>query len=90
MARRIDITISNDNLIFLRYLREKYGVCASELINNLLDQLRSGRLEEDEESIVIRFLGLVIATSFQFYSRSSVFVWLLHPLPRSLEIGSRR
>ena len=62
MARRIDITISNDNLIFLRYLREKYGVCASELINNLLDQLRSGRLEEDEESIVIRFLGLVIAT----------------------------
>ena len=62
MARRIDITISNDNLIFLRYLRQRYGVCASEVIDNLLTQLRSGRLDEDEESIVIRFLGLVIAT----------------------------
>lgn len=60
MRKRIDITISTENKIFLEYLRRTYGVCASELIDNLLTQLRSGKIEHDEESTVIRFLGLVI------------------------------
>jgi len=56
---RIDITISQENKLFLEYLRKRYGVCSSELIDGILTQLRSGKLEDDEESIIIRFLGLI-------------------------------
>lgn len=59
MRKRIDITISIENSIFLELLRKKYGVCASEVIDNLLTQLRSGRLDEDEDTLMVRFLGLV-------------------------------
>lgn len=59
MRKRIDITISSENAMFLDYIRRRYGVCASELIDNLLVQLRNGRLDEDEENIMIRFLGLI-------------------------------
>lgn len=66
---RIDITIAQENKLFLEYLRRKYGVCASELIDEVLTQLRSGRLDEDEENIMIRFLGLITARRGRCYER---------------------
>lgn len=66
---RIDITISMENKIFLELMRRKYGVCSSELIDEVLTQLRSGKIEDDGETIVIRFLGLITARRGRCYER---------------------
>lgn len=66
---RIDITITQENKLFLEYMRRKYGVCSSELIDEMLTQLRSGKIEDDGETIVIRFLGLITARRGRCYER---------------------
>lgn len=66
---RIDITISMENKIFLELMRRKYGVCSSELIDEVLTQLMSGKIEDDGETIVIRFLGLITARRGRCYER---------------------
>lgn len=66
---RIDITIAQENKLFLEYMRRKYGVCSSELIDEMLTQLRNGKIEDDGETIVIRFLGLITARRGRCYER---------------------
>jgi len=62
MRRRIDITISNDNMLFLELLKSKYGVCASELIDQLITQARSGDIDEMDDTILIRYTGIAVVS----------------------------
>ena len=67
MKRRIDITISTENKLFLEYMKKTYGVCPSELVDNILSQLRNGKIDEDNEIVILRFLGLVTAKKGRCY-----------------------
>ena len=57
--RRIDLTISYDSFYIYDYLRAKYCVTISELVESLAPLLKNAKILENENQIVIQLHGLV-------------------------------
>jgi len=57
--RRIDLTISYDSFYIYDYLRAKYCVTISELIEALAPLLKNSKVLENENQIVLQIHGLV-------------------------------
>jgi len=57
--RRIDLTISYDSFYIYDYLRAKYCITISELIETLASLLKNAKILENENNIVIQLHGLV-------------------------------
>ena len=57
--RRIDLTISYDSFYIYDYLRAKYCITISELIESLAPLLKNAKVLENENQIAIQLHGLV-------------------------------
>jgi len=57
--RRIDLTVSYDSFYIYDYLRAKYCVTISELVEALAPLLKNSKVLENENQIVLQIHGLV-------------------------------
>ena len=57
--RRIDLTVSYDSFYIYDYLRAKYCITISELIEALAPLLKNSKVLENENQIVLQIHGLV-------------------------------
>ena len=57
--RRIDLTISYDSFYIYDYLRAKYCITISELIESLASLLKNAKVIENENQVVLQIHGLV-------------------------------